>query len=95
MQLTPTDQGVAFHLAPSKAVTVGRQPQFQLTSARVSRQHVKLLCPADGNSVVVTAHKRIEVVRNSTGAATEVQAGQTLQVKLGWVEQCNVSGCRA
>lgn len=82
MQLTPTDQGAKFSLAPKAALTVGRQPQFQLTSGKISRQHVELVCSDDGHSVTAKAYKKCEVKHGSTGAITLLQAGQCCQVRL-------------
>lgn len=82
MQFVPTDQGSQFTLAPSTTITLGRQPQYHLTSAKVSRQHVELTCSADGQYVTAMARKRVEVKRLSTGAVVTVQAGQECQVTL-------------
>eukprot|EP00878_Enallax_costatus_P015250 GHUV01015968.1.p1 GENE.GHUV01015968.1~~GHUV01015968.1.p1 ORF type:complete len:808 (+),score=308.86 GHUV01015968.1:556-2979(+) len=83
MEFTPTDQGTKFLLAPNTALTVGRQPQFQLTSAKVSRQHVELVCSDDGHCVTAIAHKKFEVEHGSTGTLTAVQAGRRCQLLPG------------
>jgi hypothetical protein len=98
MQFEPLDQGVGFMVQPGSQLTLGRLPQFKLTHARISRQHVDLTVASqqqqqqgDSSNVVCTclAHKKAEVKRGTDVHA--VQPGQQFQV--GWCSTVAVACC--
>ena len=64
MDLVPIEQGVTVHIPYGEALLLGRQPAFQLTSPKVSRQHCTLTCSTaygGGPQVRIQAHKKLYI----------------------------------
>lgn len=86
MDLTPiSGSGCALTVPLGHVLVFGRQPQFHLTSPRISRTHVTLSASLgyDGSpQLLVAAHKRCWL-RRPDGTTQELQPQQTAEVNVG------------
>lgn len=77
-ELAPLAAGVHVPLLPEQSVVLGRV-HYDITDARISRQHVTVQCTADG--VTVTAQKAVYVQSSGTPIVRLIQPKQHALVR--------------